>query len=135
MEGADETAVMARKKIQGAPNWSTRIMAFLVGVAASIGPVATAWYEVKQAKIEAAAAREASKKEANIGYETLANPLEKFRAAITILDWRVQRLEDQQGSRMSIGGPITPEPLAEPALKRPVPQTLMEADAIGAPKK
>jgi hypothetical protein len=135
MEGADETAVMARKKIREAPNWSTRVMAFLVGVAASIGPVAAAWYGVKQAKIEAATARAASKKEADLGYETLASPLEKFRAAITILDWRVQRLEDEHGARASMAAPITPEPLADPALRRPVPQTLMEADAIGAPKK
>lgn len=130
MEGADETAVTARKKIREATNWSSRIMAFLVGVAASLGPVAAAWYGVKQAKIEAASARAESKKEANLGYETLAGPLEKFRTSISILDWRVQRLEDERGSRASMSGPITPEPLTEPALRRPVPQTLMEADAV-----
>jgi hypothetical protein len=134
MEDPDDTAVVVRKEILNAPNWPTRIMVFVAGVSIAVGPVAAGWYSLKQAKIEAGISRDASKKETSLGYETLAGPLEKFRAAIAILDWRIQRLEDAQGARASVG-PITPEPLTEPALKTPVPQTLIEADAVVQSKK
>ena len=127
MEENDDTAIIAKEKKGGRLGM---VLSFVVGLAAAVGP---GYYSLKQAKVEASAAREASKKEDRIGYETLASPLEQFRSAITILDWRVQRLENEQSSRQSTS-PITPEPLLEPALKKAVPQTLFEANAVSTKK-
>jgi hypothetical protein len=128
MEDPDDTAVIAEREIKRSPSRLGMVLSFVVGLAAAVAP---GYYAVKQAKIEASTAREESKKEAKIGYEALADPLEQFRSAITILDWRVQRLETEQSSRQS-AAPIMPEPLLEPALKKAVPQTLLEANVAAA---
>jgi hypothetical protein len=132
VEDDDDTAMVAGREAQEAKNWSGKIFALLVGMTIAVGPaIVTGWYNLKKTRIEAAVASEASKKEASTSYETLAQPLEQFRSAITILDWRVQKLENEQSAHESLG-PISPEPLVEPALKKPVPQTLIEADVVAA---
>lgn len=123
MEENDDTAIVPERRKDGGK--TAMVLSFIVGLVAAIGP---GYYSLKQAKIEASVAREKSRNEDRIGYETLANPLEQFRSAIKILDWRVQRLENQSNSSLSMP-PITPEPLVQPALKTPVPQTLTEANA------
>lgn len=134
MENQDVTAVLAKKEMQRSHSVLTKALAFIVGISASIGPVLAARYAVIQARLEAKTDREHSSKETNNSYETLAAPLEQFRAAITILDWRVQRLENEHSASESMG-PISPQPLTEPALKKPVPQTLMEAQAVSKSKE
>jgi len=132
--GEDVTAVMAKREIQRSLGLATKILATLIGLSASLGPVFAAWYSLKQARLEAATAKEASRRDADRGYETLANPLEQFRKSIEMLDWRVQKLENEHAARESMG-PISPEPLLEPALKKPVPQTLNEVNAIAGVKE
>jgi hypothetical protein len=134
VENQDVTAVMAKKEMQKSRGAATKILAFVVGISASVGPVLAARYGMMQARLEAKVGREDSNKEARTSYETLAAPLEQFRAAITILDWRVQRLENEHAAKESMGQ-ISPEPLMEPALRKPVPQTLMEANAVAGAKE
>lgn len=129
MEGDDVTAVMRRH----AANKATST---LIGLGIALCSAAGSYYAYRQAKVEGEVRTTESRREAAIGYRTLADPVAMVLELYKTHDVRLAALEvglRECQAKQSFAPPVAPMPTLVPLdtlrLLKPLPKTLGEATA------